>query len=125
MTTTARVPRQPLSPTPTRRWWAYVRERQLRCPCGHHIPHTFAVTEAGFIQCRHKQHPTDARLHDRRGSEGYAGARVVECGLWVFLFPVRGGKVITVQVTPDECEPMRDLGTPAAMLDYLGIWGEP
>lgn len=93
---------------PTGRWWRFLRERRLKCPAGHHIPHTFAVTEAGFIRCPH-------RHGDGRGVG-------VECGRWVFLFQIRGGALIVAEVQLSEVEPMKALGTPAEMLSYLGIW---
>jgi hypothetical protein len=97
-----------LRPDPPSRWWRFLRERRLKCPHGHHIPHTFAVTEAGFVRCPH------------RGGPG--GDYRTECGAWIFLFAVRGGAIIVAQVELTEVEPMKRLETPAAMLEYLGIW---
>lgn len=100
------TPRTPLSPTPTRRWWEYARETHLRCPCGHRIPQRAHVTEAGFIRCE----AMDSRSQQR-------------CGKWVFLFAIRGGRLVVAEVGLDDIPAMRDLTTPAAMIEYLGIWG--
>jgi hypothetical protein len=50
------------------------------------------------------------------------GRVTVECGLWVFIFAIRGAGVVSAQVTLDEMEEMRELQTPTAMLNYLNIF---
>jgi hypothetical protein len=90
---------QPMSNTPTRRWWRKVNRRRLVCPAGHRIPHTFDVGETGFKRC------------DKHG-----------CDRWSFLFAIRGGGVIVAEVTLDEMTEMEHLSTPTELLDYLGIF---
>lgn len=90
------------------RWWEYASERRLFCGppgSGHRLPNTVHIVESGFIRCNHIIGP--ARL---------------ECGRWVFVFVVRGGKSIVVEVKLSEIEAMKRLGTPAEMLDYLGVF---
>lgn len=97
-----------MTPESHPRWWTYVKERRLFCGppgVGHHIPSTFHVLECGFIRCNH--------WHAESKSE---------CGRWVFALAVRGGKIIVAEVALDEIEGMRKLGTPAEIIDYLGIF---
>ena len=91
---------------PPARWWSFVNERRVFCPHGHHIPFNAKIPEHGFIRCPQKTLP------DRKQS----------CGCWVFLYAIRGGRIVVVQVTEDEMEEMNELQTPAAMIDYLGIF---
>lgn len=93
---------------PPSRWWQFVTEGQLFCgpkPHGHHIKNAFDLTESGFIRCNH-----------------WVEAERRECGLWVFAYAVRGGRVVVARVTLDEKRAMKQLQTPAQMIDYLGIW---
>lgn len=94
-------------PVPKRpaRWWQYVRAGRIFCPVGHHIPNTFDVTEAGYVRCNH-----------------WVDADRAECGLWIFLFNVRGGGVVTVAVSLEEKAAMTYLTTPAELIEYLGIF---
>lgn len=85
------------------RWWRYLRERRLVCPCGHHVPHNFRVTESGYIRC-----------------QKWLGAE--ECGAWVYLFAVRGGGIVAAAVTLEEMRELERLATPAEIIDFLGIW---
>jgi len=87
------------------RWWRYINVRQLKCPGGHPIPRTSQINETGFIRCPHW-------IADERR----------ECGRWVFLFSVRGGGAIVAEVALDEQRTIEELSTPAAMLEYLGIF---
>jgi hypothetical protein len=92
----------------TSRWWEWLTERRIVCgpaPEGHHIPVTFRLAESGFIRCNH-----------------WNGLERRECGLWVFALAIRGSGVIVVRVTLDEVDEMKELETPTAMLNYLGIW---
>lgn len=92
---------RPMTPQPHARWWELAVERRIHCPVGHHIPARARINETGFVICG--------------GDKG-------RCGLWVFIFAIRGSGVVVAQVTPDEMEEMRDLQTPTAMLDYLQIF---
>lgn len=92
------------------RWWRYVKERQVFCPVKHHIPANVKIPEHGFIRCPHRTTTED-------------GQRIA-CDRWVFLYAIRGGGIITAEVTPDEMDEMAELCTPAAMLEYLAIWRE-
>lgn len=78
-------------------------ERRIRCPAGHPIPFTQRINETGFVRC------------------GKWNAQS-ECGLWVFVFAIRGNGVVVAQVSLDEMDEMRDLQTPTEMLSYLRIW---
>lgn len=94
-----------LQPDPPRRWWRCPRDRRLRCPSGHHFKETVQINDTGFIRC----------------SEWLASERR-ECGRWIFVFAIRGGRNIVAEVTLDEKAAMRKLSTPAEMLEYLGIF---
>jgi hypothetical protein len=99
---------KPMTPQPTARWWEYVGEGRIHCgpiPGGHHIPKTVHIPEHGFIRCLHW------RKDERR-----------ECGLWVFVYVVRGGRMVVARVDPSEMETMNTLVTPASVIDYLGIF---
>lgn len=89
------------------RWWDFVKAGRLFCPAQHHMPNTFDVTEAGFTQCREWVHDSHRRH---------------ECGLWLFLFAIRGGGIVAAAVSPEEKRAMKDLSTPAEMIEYLGIF---
>lgn len=89
------------------RWSAFHRDRMIHCPCGHHIPDYFSVTEAGFVECR-------KWVKDEKR----------ECGRWVFIYSIRGGGNIVVEVTKTERDEVRKFSTPAEMIDYLGIFKE-
>ena len=82
-----------------------MHSKQLLCPSQHHIKNSVRITESGFIQCPH-----------------WIAAERRECGLWVFILPFRGGRAIVVEVTEDDTDAMSELQTPAAMLDFLGIF---
>lgn len=85
-----------------------MRSRKVYCgprAVGHHIPNTFEINDTGFVRCHHWIN------QERR-----------ECGRWVFLMHIRGGGNIVAEVTLDEKASMRNLATPAEMLDYLGIF---
>lgn len=99
--------RPPLTPDAPRRprWWRYVHAKQLICPGQHHIKNTVKLTESGFVQCLH-----------------WIDLERRECGLWVFIMPIRGGRAIVSEVTEDDTDRMAELQTPAACLDYLGIF---
>jgi hypothetical protein len=96
-----------LTPTSDRRprWWRYVHAKQLLCPCQHHIKNVQKINDSGFIQCLH-----------------WIAAEQRECGLWIFILPIRGGRAIVVEVSEDDTDAMGDLQTPGAMLDFLGIF---
>lgn len=93
------------APKPAPRWWQYVRAGRLFCPVGHHIPNTFGVSEAGYVRCNH-----------------WIDAERRECGLWIFLFNVRGGGIVTAAVSLVEKDAMSHLTTPAELIEYLGIF---
>lgn len=98
----------PFSPNTTPRWHEYATEGRVFCgprPGGHHIPNTYDIPEHGFIRCGH-----------------WIGEERRECGRWVFLYAVRGGKVVVAEVSLDEKTAMRRLATPAEMIEYLGIF---
>lgn len=89
------------------RWHSYAAEGRIFCgprPGGHHIPATYDLPESGFIRCGHWV------AEERR-----------ECGRWVFLYAIRGGRVVVVEVTLADKKAMRQLSTPAEMIEYLGI----
>ena len=93
---------------PPSRWWEYASERRLFCgprPGGHHIPSTFHILECGFVRCNH-----------------WNGLERRECGLWVFAFAIRGGRLVVARVELNEIDSMRKLVTPSEIIDYLGIW---
>jgi hypothetical protein len=92
-------------PKPPARWWQYVEEGRIFCPAGHHIPNTFDVNESGFKRCG-----------------DWIEAEQRECGLWIFLYAIRGGGIVTAGVSLDEKRAMRSLSTPAQMIKYLGIF---
>lgn len=98
-----------LTPDRARRWYEYATEGRVFCGPrdrgGHHIPNTFDIPESGFIRCSH-----------------WIGEERRECGRWVFLYAIRGGKVVVAEVSLDEKKAMRRLQTPAEMIDYLGIF---
>jgi hypothetical protein len=88
-----------------RRWWRFVRDRRVTCAAGHHIPATFDIPEHGFVRCSH-----------------WVGLEHRECGRWVFLFAIRGGRAVIAEVELREKDEMKRLTTPAEMLDYLEIF---
>lgn len=92
------------------RWSDYVSERRLTCgpkdQGGHRIPNTMHVLECGFIRCSH-----------------WIAAENRECGRWLFVYTVRGGRAIVAEVQVHEIEIIRKLVTPAEILDYLGVLG--
>lgn len=79
--------------------------KQLLCPYQHHIKNTVKITESGFVQCLH-----------------WISGEHRECGLWVFIMPIRGGRAIVAEVTEDDADAMMELQSPGAMLDFLGIF---
>lgn len=96
-----------VTPRPLARWHSYAAEGRIFCgprPGGHHIPATYDLPESGFIRCGHWV------AEERR-----------ECGRWVFLYAIRGGRVVVVEVTLADKKAMRQLSTPAEMIEYLGI----
>jgi hypothetical protein len=126
-------------------------ERRIHCPAGHHIPFTMRINETGFVECWHQmrlppgldqlyeaQQRGDAqqmaRVEAQLRAAGFdvpskaalalraRDATPVRCGLWVFIFAIRGAGVVVAQVSLDEMEEMRELQTPTAMLEYLRIW---
>lgn len=101
----ADAPRHQAAVVSTSRWWKYLTRRGITCPHGHHIPVKSKINETGFLMC------------DR-----WIQAERRECGLWVFVFAIRGDRCIVAQVSLDEQDEMDQLQTPAAMLDYLGIF---
>lgn len=148
----AEVPSQPPS-RPPKRWWVWVRNRRVICPANHHIPDAFRVQETGIVRCRHKLDlPPELQAIDRARARGdfqaadrlAAAQRALgavvpdaagmarlrrelqgqECGRWIFLMPIRGGKVLLVEVLPNEVDPLERCSSPAEMIDYLGIWSE-
>lgn len=66
------------------------------------------IPESGFIRCSH----------------WLAGERR-ECGRWVFLYAVRGGRNVVAEVSLDDLKAMEALSTPAEMIEYLGIFEGP
>jgi hypothetical protein len=52
----------------------------------------------------------------------WIAAKHRECGIWLFLFAVRGGGVIEVAVSLDDKRAMAHLTTPAELIEYLGIF---
>lgn len=95
-------------PTPDRRWHEFVSEGRVFCgpkPDGHHLPRTFHVPESGFIRCQHWL------ANERR-----------ECGRWIFLYAIRGGRCVVAEVSLDDYRKMAVLSTPAEMIEYLGIF---
>jgi hypothetical protein len=130
-----------LTPRRAPRWWAYVAERRLCCgldapepgaPAGHHIPAHFEVGETGFVRCQKFVEDQEAR--GRTDAERRAAGRELQrsgharghlCDRWVFIYAIRGGRCIVVEVEEGERAAIRRLGTPAEMLDYLGIFAQP
>lgn len=90
------------------RWWKFVKRRRLACPHGHHIPATVRIPESGFIRCAH-----------------WIDGEKRECGRWVFVYAIRGGRAVVAEVELAEQDEMEDLATPAEMIDFLGIFGSP
>jgi hypothetical protein len=108
MTVTTSPASSDLAPASKPRWSELVNEGRIFCgprPGGHHIPNTFDIPESGFIRCSH-----------------WIGEERRECGRWVFLYAVRGGKVVVAEVTLEDKKLMRRLQTPAEMIEYLGIF---
>lgn len=112
--TTGRLPPARLTPMAaggTQRWWTYVELHRLMCARGHlftpvdHDSPPFDITESGFVRCT----AVDART-------------ALPCDRWVFLFAIRGGGCVVADVSLDEKKAMKGLATPAAMIDYLGIF---
>lgn len=94
-----------IEPAPRPRWWDFVRHGRLFCPAHHHIPNTLDVTEAGYIRCHH-----------------WIAAERRECGLWIFLYAIRGGGLVVASLSLDEKRAMAHLTTPAEIIEYLGIF---
>lgn len=90
---------------PTPRWWRYVKRRRLICPAGHHIAESATFPEHGFVRCDHRINRGDP-----------------DCGLWVYVFAIRGGGIIVAQVELKEKTTMEELATPTAIIDYLDIF---
>jgi hypothetical protein len=89
-----------------KRFWRFVNFRRVMCPAGHHIKHDFDFNEVGFIPCRH-----------------WMGDEKRECGRWIFLFAIRGGGIIEVEVWDmADKDKIKELSTPAQMIEYLGIF---
>jgi hypothetical protein len=93
------------------RWWTYADMHQLICARGHrftpesHDSPPFDITESGFVRC------TAVDAHSQ-----------LPCDRWVFLFAIRGGGCVVADVSIEEKKAMKGLATPAAMIDYLGIF---
>lgn len=97
-----------LTPDAGTRWSALVEEGRIFCGprgVGHHFSDTFDINESGFIRCGK-----------------WIAEEQRECGRWVFLYAIRGGKVVVAEVSLDERRAMRKLATPAQMIEYLGIF---
>lgn len=86
------------------RWWRYLKKRRILCPHNHHLPHKFETNESGFVRCCHRM------------------SKTTECGAWLYLFAIRGGGCIAVEVSLDEMGEMQELDTPTAVLEYLQIF---
>lgn len=137
---------------PTARWWESAREGRIFCgphPSGHHIPARFQIFESGLVQCcspalpqplldlkrarESRQFAEADRIERELRSHGMLDVPTLEelrtmaanapmCGRWVFIFAIRGGGVIVARVEPDERQAMAHLDTPAAVIEYLGIF---
>lgn len=100
----------PESDEPARRRWSqFVHFRRIMCPAGHHLKHDQDFNESGYIRCKH-----------------WIASESRECGHWVFVFAVRGGGIVEVELFgPEEKDRLRELSTPTEVLEYLGIFDEP
>lgn len=97
---------------PVPRWWEFGPDNMIFCGppgAGHHIPNNFDFVEAGWVFCRHW-------IPDAPGVQGH------ECGQLVFVYRFRGGFSLTAAVSRSEKEEMKRLATPAAMVEYLGVF---
>lgn len=101
---------------PAPRWWQFVRANRIVCPAGHHIPNTVRLPEHGFIRCPHVLNRLDQAAHGDRQRH------VVECGLWVYAYVMRGGRAVLVAVDMGELDALEALATPAEVIEYLGIF---
>lgn len=94
------------TPTPSAvRWHRYSRRGLLTCPVGHHIPNENRAPESMFSRCA-------------RWTQG-AG----ECNRWVYIYQIRGGLFLAVEVRLDELRELEQLATPAEVVERLGISG--
>lgn len=80
-----------------------MKAKRIACPCGHHVPRDFRVTESGLVRC-----------------PKWNGA--TECGAWLYLFAIRGGGIVVAQVELAEVDRLEQLHTPGEIIDFLGIW---
>lgn len=143
--------RPAMTATATTRWWEAAREGRIFCGPpgdGHHIPARFEIHESGLVQCQSPAlAPELLELKRLRESRSFADADRVErtlrsrgvdvpdqarlksmvkdapmCSRWVFLYAIRGGGLVVARVDPDERRAMRQLSTPAEVIEYLGIF---
>jgi hypothetical protein len=89
----------------TSRWWCYVPRKRLICPVGHHFNNSWHPLESGLIRC-----------------DKWIAEEKRECGLWIFVYVVRGGKCVIAEVRQDEASHLSELTTPAEVIDYLQIF---
>lgn len=120
-------------------------------PFGHHFAERFHVSESGFIRCAKLVPAIDedlfrlSILRDKglhrdaerwtialrsRGvdvpSEGELASLIRmapkrPCDRWIFLYAIRGGGIVTAEVSPNEKSEMEELSTPTEMMEYLQI----
>lgn len=97
-------------PLTSGRWWKWLYDRRLTCCDGHHLPNVFQIDESGSLRCNHWI------------SEGPGSKQGHECGKWVWIMSFDRCGNLVVDVSLEDLKRIKNLGTPAQRIAYLGIF---